>query len=90
MPAQGKLKENSGEGSGRYRRAHRSLHFDKGQGRRTDRTKKELVGSFRSFPLDTGSFKALSGESECWKNRERVVLDLLSNLKRARSSGYFL
>ena len=41
------------------------------------------------FPQDNWSSTGSSGKANDWRNRARVVLDLFSNLKFVRSSGYF-
>ena len=43
----------------------------------------------RSVPQDNWSSTASSGKANDWRNRARVVLNLFSNLKIVRSSGYF-
>ena len=43
----------------------------------------------RSIPQDNWSSTASSGKANDWRNRARVFLDLFSNLKFVRSSGYF-
>ena len=45
MPEQGKVRENSGEGSFRYRRANRSSPHARALGRKTHRTISQVVPS---------------------------------------------
>ena len=52
MPEQGKVRESSGEGSLRYRRANRSLCFGVGA---KDKPNHLTGGSLRSSPLKTWS-----------------------------------
>ena len=48
------------------------------------------AGSLQRFPQDNWSPTASSGKANDWRNREHVVLDQFSNLKKwVTSSGYF-
>ena len=47
-----------------------------------DQSNHLVAGSLRSFP----HFQEKAND---WRTRKRVVLDLFSNLKFVRSSGYF-
>ena len=49
----------------------------------------EPSGSLRSFPQDNWSWTTLSRKATDYANQERIVLDLFSNFKFVRSSGYF-
>ena len=45
--------------------------------------------SRQSFPQEKWSSAASSGKANDWRTRERVVLDLFSNLESVRSKGFF-
>ena len=45
--------------------------------------------SLRGVHQDKWSSTASSGKANDWRNRGHVVLDLFSNLKCVRSSGFF-
>ena len=76
MPEQGKVRENSGEGSIRYRRANRSLCVEKGS---KDKPNHLTASSLQRFPWDNWSSTALSGKENDYRNRERAVFNLFSN-----------
>ena len=78
MPENGKVRGNSGEGSFRYRRGKSFVCGEVAK----DESNHLVSGSFRSFP----HFQEKAND---WRNRARVLLDLFSNFKRARSSAYF-
>ena len=71
MPEQGKVRENSGEGSFRYRRANRSLYLGVEAKHEPNHLKAD---SFRSFPQDNWTSTALSGKANDLRTRERVVV----------------
>ena len=48
-----------------------------------------IVGSLQRFTQDNWSLETLSGKANGWRNRERVVLDHVSNLEWVRSKGFF-
>ena len=82
MLEQGKVRENSGEGSFRYRQANRSLCLEKGA---MDKPNHLTAGSFQRFPQDNWSSTASSGDANDWRNREHAVFVLFLNLRSVRS-----
>ena len=47
------------------------------------------AGSLQRLRQDDWSLTASSGKANDWRNRQRVALDLFSNLKWERSTGFF-